>query len=203
MSSPVDVKKVMTLLVTLRELITQAGLGEVVSFPTDTVPALAVLPKLARAIFNLKKRSHDKPLILMSANIEQFWSYITGSPEEEEIWHQMAKTYWPGALTLVLPASGLLPKEMNSTDSKTIGLRIPNHPVALEILLETGPLATTSANLSGELPLENMSEIATTFPSVYTLNYQSSCSTSLPSTVAKWTGDNWQILRQGSVIINH
>jgi len=188
--------------VSKKELIEKAKLGEVVSFPTDTVPALAALPEFASSIFSLKQRSPEKPLILMAANFEQLEIYITGTTKERKIWEETARKYWPGALTLVLPASDLLPKSLNPTNSQTIGLRIPNHPDALEILSQTGPLATTSANLSGQTPLENLTEIAKTFPSVFTLNTHLSGSTGIPSTIIKWTDNvKWQILRQGQVDI--
>jgi L-threonylcarbamoyladenylate synthase len=70
-------------------------------------------------------------------------------------------------------------------------------------LAQTGPLATTSANFSGQPPLQTMAEIETQFPQVLTLA-TTECQNEMlgmgvPSTVAKWTGINWQILRQGSI----
>jgi L-threonylcarbamoyladenylate synthase len=87
---------------------------------------------------------------------------------------------------------------MNPTNSQTIGVRVPNLKIALDILTETGPLATTSANLSGQPPLETMEAINQAFPQVFTLDgdYVGS---GQPSTVAKWTNQGWEILRQGSV----
>ena len=115
----------------------------------------------------------------------------------------MAESYWPGALTLVLPASEKVPAAMNSIDQTTIGVRVPNFPLALKILEQTGPLATTSANLSGQPPLESIAEIEAEFPEVLTLVLSelatAATASSLPSTVAKWTGSNWEILRQGAI----
>jgi L-threonylcarbamoyladenylate synthase len=184
--------------VSQKELILAVISGTVVSFPTDTVPALASLPQKAGGIFTLKKRSQDKPLILMGASFNTFKPYLQGTTEEINIWQEMTKKFWPGALTLVLPASNLLPKVMNPTNSQTIGVRVPNLKIALDILTETGPLATTSANLSGQPPLETMEAINQAFPQVFTLDgdYVGS---GQPSTVAKWTNQGWEILRQGSV----
>ncbi|MBW4607266.1 MAG: L-threonylcarbamoyladenylate synthase [Hassallia sp. WJT32-NPBG1] len=189
--------------VSLVDLIAGAGAGFLVSFPTDTVPALAALPEKAELIFAAKQRSQDKPLILMAADAEDLWSYVVGSDEEYKIWRSVMKKYLPGALTLVLPASGCVPKTMNPTDSMTIGIRVPKSAIAQTILAQTGPLATTSANLSGQAPLQTMAEIAAQFPDVLTLA-QTECQgetpgIGVPSTVAKWTGINWQILRQGAV----
>jgi len=175
----------------------------IVSFPTDTVPALAAKPDRSELIFVAKQRSQDKPLILMAASADALWAYVQGSPADLKVWQQMAQSVWPGALTLVLPASDKVPAAMNAIDPTTIGLRVPNSTLARKILQQTGPLATTSANLSGQPPLESIAEIEAQFPEVLTLQ-PSQLSTvvtasSLPSTVAKWTGSSWKILRQGTV----
>ncbi len=189
--------------VSLVDLIAGACAGFLVSFPTDTVPALAALPEKAELIFAAKQRSQDKPLILMAADAEDLWSYVVGSDEEYKIWRSVMEKYLPGALTLVLPASGCVPKAMNSTDSMTIGIRVPKSAIAQTILAQTGPLATTSANISGQPALQTIREIEAQFPDVLTLA-QTECQgetpgIGVPSTVAKWTGTNWQILRQGAV----
>jgi len=115
----------------------------------------------------------------------------------------MAKLYWPGALTLILPASDRLPKTVNPLNPQTIGLRVPNSPIALSILAQTGTLATTSANRSGEPPLLTMTEIAAQFPEVLVLSADNLDAASfpegIPSTVVKWQGNGWEVLRQGAV----
>ncbi len=189
--------------VSLTNLITGARAGLLVSFPTDTVPALAAIPEKAALIFAAKQRSQDKPLILMAASAEDLWLYVKGSENEYKIWQELARKYWPGGLTLVLPASDRVPKVMNPIDPTTIGIRVPNSAIAQTILAQTGPLATTSANFSGQPPLQGMAEIEAQFPKVLTLattEYQGEISgLGIPSTVAKWTGMNWQILRQGAI----
>ncbi|AFZ26918.1 putative translation factor (SUA5) [Cylindrospermum stagnale PCC 7417] len=193
--------------VSLEELINKAKAGYLVSFPTDTVPALAVLPEKAELIFIAKQRSQDKPLILMAASGSDLWPYVKGSDVEYQIWQELVNKYWPGALTLVLPASDRLPKVMNPIDPTTIGIRVPDCAIAQTILAQTGPLATTSANLSGQPPLETIAEIEATFPEVLTLEttaHQGDISgMGIPSTVAKWTGLNWQILRQGAIKLDN
>ncbi|ACK69449.1 SUA5/yciO/yrdC domain protein [Gloeothece citriformis PCC 7424] len=192
-------------IVSRTELITGAIEGKVVSFPTDTVPALAALPPLSDLIFLAKKRSQDKPLILMGASVKDLWPYVMGTCEQLEIWQQIAQEYLPGALTLVLPASGLVPRSMNPTDPTTIGIRVPQHQIAQMILAKTGPLATTSANLSGEPALLSMSAIAQTFPDVLTLNDEEKFqpASGLPSTVVKWTSQGWEVLRQGQITLTN
>jgi len=184
-------------------LVAGALAGSLVSFPTDTVPALAAKPEQADLIFAAKQRGQDKPLILMGATAEALWPFVVGSPEEWEIWQKMAKLYWPGALTLILPASDRLPKTVNPLNPQTIGLRVPNSPIALSILAQTGTLATTSANRSGEPPLLTMTEIAAQFPEVLVLSADNLDAASfpegIPSTVVKWQGNGWEVLRQGAV----
>lgn len=189
--------------VSLVDLIAGARAGLLVSFPTDTVPALAALPEKAPLIFEAKQRSQDKPLILMGASAEDLWPYVQGTENELKIWQEVANQHWPGGLTLVLPASYQVPKQMNPTDPTTIGIRVPQSAIAQNILAQTGPLATTSANFSGQQPLRKLAEIAEQFPEVLTLEatkFNGEFSgIGVPSTVSKWTGRNWQILRQGTV----
>ena len=190
-------------LVSLVDLIAGARAGLLVSFPTDTVPALASLPEQAPLIFEAKQRSQDKPLILMGSCAEDLWPYVQGSENELQIWQEVAHSHWPGALTLVLPASDKVPKQMNPSDPSTIGIRVPQSAIAQNILAQTGPLATTSANFSGQQPLQKLAEISQQFPEVLTLEpteFNGEISgIGVPSTVSKWTGTNWQILRQGTV----
>ncbi len=177
--------------------------GQVVSFPTDTVPALAVLPSRAESIFAVKQRSLNKPLILMGATSADLWPFVRSTPTELLLWQAVADRHWPGALTLVLPASSAVPSVMNPVDPSTIGIRVPDLAVARRILGQTGPLATTSANLSGEPPLQTMTEIALRFPEVVALECDrmepSPTASGVPSTVAKWMGFSWEILRQGVI----
>jgi L-threonylcarbamoyladenylate synthase len=177
-----------------------------VSFPTDTVPALAVRPDCAELVFVAKQRSQEKSLILMGASLESLWPFVKGTAAELEIWQQVAQRYWPGALTLVLPASEQVPTVMNPSDPTTIGVRVPSSQVAIAILSQTGPLATTSANRSGEPPWQTMAEIEANFPDVLTIEPTELAGfelvkTGVPSTVAKWTGSSWEILRQGGIIL--
>ncbi len=200
--------------VSLTQLVAAARSGDrLISFPTDTLPALAVRPDRAALIFEAKQRSLDKPLILMGADATDLWEYVQGSAAEMEVWKSVAAQYFPGALTLVLPASDRLPSAMNPTDPTTIGIRVPNSSVARYVLTLTSPMATTSVNRSGEPPLETLTDINAQFPEIFTLlsaeltELQSALApfddlpikTGTPSTVAKWTGKGFQILRQGEV----
>ena len=193
-------------LVSFSELIAAAQAGEVVSFPTDTVPALACLPTMGDAIFRLKERPLHKPLILMAATRQDLEPYLGGTPPAQAQWQELMERYWPGALTLVLPAAPSLPLALNPLQDGTVGVRVPNCPQALEILKLTGPLATTSANLTGAPPCQTLAAIAYQFPSVLVLagspqTIQQPLGSGKSSTVAQWTTSSWQILRQGEVIL--
>lgn len=193
--------------VSLPHLVDAARAGQVVSFPTDTLPALAAKPDQAAEIYRLKHRQSHKSLILMAAKASELWPYVRGTAAEQAEWRAMAENYWPGALTLVLPATGLHPIAMTPTDPRSLGIRVPNHDLALEILTATGPLATTSANRSGQPPLRNMDEITEQFPQVQVLNVapgtkqEQRPGLSLPSTVVAWKPQGWKVLRQGAIAL--
>lgn len=191
------------MLVSIPELISGAKAGKLISFPTDTVPALASLPERADLIFAAKGRSLDKPLILMGATLEDLLPFVVGTAAEVAVWQTIAAKYFPGALTLVLPASDRLPHQMNPLNPTTVGIRVPNHPLAREILAATTPLATTSVNRSGQPALVNLEEINQQFPEVLVPTLEElihqPLGAGIPSTVVQWTGIGWQILRQGGV----
>jgi L-threonylcarbamoyladenylate synthase len=184
------------------ELIAGAIAGKVVSFPTDTVPALAVKPELGNLIYQLKQRSANKPLILLGSSIDDLLPYVTYDDAELATWQEIIQQHFPGAITLVLPASDQVPQGINTTDTDTVGIRIPNCPVALEILRQTGVLATSSANISGQDALRTTKAINQAFPSVLVLeNMDLTSGSGLPSTVILWQEQQWKIIRQGSIVI--
>jgi len=188
------------------ELIAGAIAGKVVSFPTDTVPALAVKPELGDSIYQLKQRPKEKPLILLGASIEDLLPYVIYNSTELAAWQHLIQKHLPGALTLVLPASSRVPTAINFTNSHTVGIRIPDSPLALAILQKTGVLATSSANISGQDTLVTMNAIDQAFPSVLVLENinlpkDSPVGSGKPSTVIQWHNQAWIVLRQGSIII--
>ena len=140
----------------------------------------------------------------MAASMAELLPYVKGTEQEIELWQQTANQYWPGAITFVLPASSQVPQAVNPIDPTTIGIRVPDCSIALDILSQTGALATTSANYSGEAPLTEMEAIATAFPEVFVLAGEKVSSVEIspsgkPSTVVKWTDNSWIVLRQGNI----
>jgi L-threonylcarbamoyladenylate synthase len=192
--------------VSIPELVAAARAGQLVGFPTDTVPAIASIPAAAANIYAAKQRTPEKPLILMAATARELWPFVQGDATAQVMWEAAAAQYWPGALTLVLPKGDRVPAAVNSENPATIGIRVPNWPLALEILKQTGPLATTSLNRSGEAPLEDLDRIAHIFASVVTPTAERwqlpLDKDRVPSTVVQWRDGSWFVLRQGSVQIN-
>jgi L-threonylcarbamoyladenylate synthase len=197
--------------VSFEEFVAQIKQGAIGSFPTDTVPALAAAPTAAAAIYATKHRPLDKPLILMAGELTAIWDYVSGSKADRQVWQALMQDYWPGALTLVLPASERIPLAMNPQQPGTIGVRVPNHGLARTILHHTGPLATTSANLAGQAALQDMAAIDQTFPTVLQLSDAALKILAIPpdqcqssgtaSTIVQWQRHGWTILRQGAVIL--
>jgi L-threonylcarbamoyladenylate synthase len=191
-------------LVSLASLVVIARSGRLVSFPTDTVPALAVRPDRSADIYTLKQRSPDKPLILMAASWQEFLPFLDVAHPDLAIWQQTAQKYFAGAVTLVLPASNR-GCQLN-LGFKTLGVRIPDSKIAIAILQQTGAMLTTSANKSNEPPLRKMIEINDAFTSVMTLgdaiNITEQSGSGLPSTVVEWTQNGWLVRRQGAVILD-
>lgn len=127
----------------------------VIIFPTDTVYGIGTpimdLEGIKR-IYDIKGRSFDKPLALLADSIEAVEPYaiVTNAVK------RLARAFWPGGLTLILKTQ---PDYENKTKEKTLGVRIPNHPLALELLKKYGPMKTTSVNQSGEPPMNQYEEI--------------------------------------------
>lgn len=124
-------------------LLRDAGL---VAFPTDTVYGLAAAidePRAIRRLFETKGRPEEKAVPVLLADLSALNQVASDvSPEMA----RLAEVFWPGPLTLVVPKLDWLPAELSAL--ATIGVRVPDHPLALALLRATGPLAVTSANRS-------------------------------------------------------
>ena len=173
--------------------------GGAAVIPTDTVPGLAVCPASAQTIWELKRRPSDKPLILMGADVEAM--LLHALPECRDDARVLAKRYWPGALTLVLPADGKACSALNP-GGHTLGMRIPDCSPTRSLLERSGPLATSSANPSGEPVAMTPTAAAVYFPDLPQLGPQPWPQPSgLASTVIAWSGlGRWRLLRQGAVV---
>lgn len=120
--------------------------GGLIAFPTDTLYGLGCDPHLPTAlqkIYAAKGRSASKAIPVLISRADQLESLVSGLPEQST---RLMERWWPGALTLVLPKNPDLPPDL--TPYPGLAVRMPDHPVALSLLDQTGPLAVTSANLS-------------------------------------------------------
>jgi len=174
--------------------------GLPIIFPTDTLPAIGCLPKFPNIIYELKKRDRDKPLILMGSEHKQLGEYVHESAKED--YENIASKYWPGALTMVIPASEKQTTILTSNDL-TLGLRIPNSYMAQSLMRETGPLLTSSANISGFKGSTTVEGISQDFPSVKILGpIPWGKRSGKASTIISWkkSGD-WRLIREGEVLV--
>lgn len=123
--------------------------GQLVAFPTETVYGLganALDPGAVRAIFTAKGRPLDNPLIVHIARLDQLEQVAAAFPD---LGQKLARRFWPGPLTLVLPRHPQVPPAV-SAGLDTVAARMPDHPVALAIITLAGvPVAAPSANLAG------------------------------------------------------
>jgi L-threonylcarbamoyladenylate synthase len=165
--------------------------GGVIAFPTDTVYGLgaSVDDDLAtRRIYQIKGRPTGMPLILMVAAESQLEGLVHVDSRAEA----MMRQWWPGPLTLVLHAIG----------GGTLGVRIPKHNVALELLRHAGPLMTTSANLHGDDPVMSAAE-AEKLAGVMAVLDGGIAPGGTASSVLDLTGPEPHILREGAIPTAH
>ena len=174
--------------------------GLPVIFQTDTLPAIGCLPKFAKIIYKFKKRDRNKPLILMGSEQKQLIDYVHESAKED--YEDIAAKYWPGALTMVIPVSKKDNAILTSSDF-TLGLRIPNSYIAQTLLKETGPLLTSSANISGFTGATTAEGIALDFPSVSILGpVPWEKGSGKASTIISWEKSRkWKLIREGELLI--
>jgi L-threonylcarbamoyladenylate synthase len=131
--------------ITLAKDISQAG--GLIAFPTDTIYGLAANafnPAAIESIFAVKGRPDEKALPVLIGSFRQIEELVL---QVDERLRRIAAAFWPGPLTLVLHKNPRLPAQLSPYS--TVGVRKPNPPFTLNLLTQTGPLATTSANLSG------------------------------------------------------
>ena len=174
--------------------------GSLALFPTDTLPALCSYPKYSKKIWTIKKRPSNKPLILMGGCLDDLFEFVHPCAKEDGL--KLAKIYWPGALTIVLPTIGNFAENLNY-HSNCLGFRVPALRLARDFLIKTGPLATTSANISGEEPVKDAIEASMKFPGIPILApVPWPKASGLASTVVEWNEGEWNLLRAGSVVLN-
>ena len=172
--------------------------GLPIGIPTDTVYGLAVDPFRAGAtdrIFAAKRRPRDVSLPLLVSGVEQALSVSTAVPA---LALELMARYWPGPLTIVIPARPGLAADLGD-DDVTVGVRAPDHPVPLALCAAVGPLATTSANRHGEPPMTTAAEVDAAFGDALGVVLDGGLCAGSPSTVVDCTGEALKLLREGRI----
>jgi L-threonylcarbamoyladenylate synthase len=171
--------------------------GEVIAFPTDTVYGIGVRADSAAAIeklYQIKVRSMDKPIPVMIAELQQLEQLAESIPDAVR---RLANRFWPGALTMVLPKRSDLPENLTSLPG--VGVRVPDHPFT-ELLRCCGPLAVTSANLSGQPEALNANAVMAQLGGKLALVVDGGDSQGgIPSTVVDLSQESPRILREGPI----
>lgn len=177
---------------TVAEAAAAVRAGALAIVPTDTVYGLGALPQAAVAIFDAKRRPRDKALPVLAADAAQLRG--VGALDERAL--VLADRAWPGPLTLVVVRAPGFTADLGGSGDGTVAVRVPAHGVALELLRATGPLAVSSANVSGEAPATTAAAACALAPDAVCLD-GGTCD-GAPSTVVKLVGEP-EVLREGAL----
>jgi len=135
------------MIIELEALLKEDLRGKIIVFPTDTVYGVGCLfddIEMIDRIYQLKARDYTKPMAVLVHDLDQ----LKPLADMNECFLNLAQKHWPGALTLIARKTNLV-SYLATANLDTIGIRIPDHPVALSILKHFGPLVTTSLNQAG------------------------------------------------------
>jgi L-threonylcarbamoyladenylate synthase len=175
--------------------------GGMVAFPTDTVYGLAALPfngEFVERLFTAKGRNSSRAISILIGDLADLKRVVA---EFGETATHLAQRFWPGPLTLIVPKHPSLPAELSQ--DTTIGVRMPNHPIALALLRKIGPLAVTSANLSGQDNTNTAEEVIKQLQGRVHLILDGGRSPGgIPSTVVDCTSSELTILREGPITLD-
>lgn len=174
--------------------------GSVISVPTETFYALSADPLNLRAveqIFLIKGRQDWKPLLMLADSIDQVETIAQNIPDR---FYEVAERFWPGPLTLILPAANSVPRKITG-GTGTVGVRIPDLAVTrLLIRAIDMPLIGTSANLSGHPPCSTPEEVLQQLGGKIELVLdQGDTGGSAPSTVLDLTQEPARLVREGAI----
>lgn len=173
--------------------------GRLVVLPTDTVYGLgcdAFSAPAVRSLLAAKKRGPDMPVPVLVGSWTTIDGLVLGVPKAAR---ELIEAFWPGGLSIVLPHAPSLAWDLGSTKG-TVMLRMPLHPVALELLRDVGPMAVSSANISGSPPPSTAAgAVEQLGQSVAVYLDGGDSGEPVASTVVDLTGDDPLVLREGAV----
>ncbi len=172
--------------------------GGAVVLPTETVYGLfaqALNEEAVERVYELKQRPRDKALNLNVASLEEIYAFSKNQPSYLE---QLYQAFLPGPLTIILQANDRVPAWINS-GMETVGFRIPNHPVTLDLIRKYGPLIGPSANLSGKASGTSFQQIMMDFQEEVSGVEDDAALTGQDSTILDLSGEKALILRQGAI----
>jgi len=175
-------------------------LGEVIVYPTETfygMGADALSSAALERLFALKGREPGKPVALIAADARSAFELAREVPEAAR---RLANAFWPGPLTLVLPARDNLPEPLIGPDCR-VGVRVSSHPIARALAAGLGrPITATSANLAGGQPATTLGEARNTFGAKVKVYLEGGkLAASAPSTVVACDRNGWRVLRAGAI----
>ncbi|ABU81556.1 L-threonylcarbamoyladenylate synthase [Ignicoccus hospitalis] len=173
-------------LIEAKEVLESGGL---VIIPTETVYGIASKLEFAEKIYEAKRRPRDKPLPVQTP-----LGRHREVGEFDEAAEALAKAFWPGPLTIVVKAKPWLPEAVTAGTGK-VGVRVPAHPFALKLLELVGPLAVTSANLSGGKSPKSAEEVTVEADLLIDMGPVEGT----PSTVVEVEGKKVKVLRRGPI----
>ena len=172
--------------------------GGLVAFPTDTVYGVGALVfngPAVESIYAAKDRPVEKAIPVLIGDVDDLAKVSAAVPE---IALKLAARFWPGPLTLVVPKHPKLPEAVSATE--TVGVRLPNHPVARGLLRLAGPMAVTSANLTGHPSPSTADEVFAQLGGRIALILDGGKTPGgVPSTVVDCVGVEPQVLREGPI----
>ncbi|MCF2612249.1 L-threonylcarbamoyladenylate synthase [Fusobacterium perfoetens] len=176
--------------------------GELIIYPTDTVYGVGGVLKedTLKKIYEAKTRSFSSPLIALVNSLDKVDEIAIISDEHREKINKLIKRFWPGGLTIILKKRENVPAIMVS-NGETVGVRMPNHKLALDIIESAGGiLATTSANISGEATPSSFVEISPIFKERVDIVIDGGkCPIGTASTIIDMSKSKISILREGSI----
>ena len=169
--------------------------GEVIGIPTETVYGIGVDPYSQTAvdkIFSLKERSEKKPLSILISSFHEIQNLnvTTLIPDVVEL-------YWPGPLTIIVETSNDFANGVGTKEPSSIGVRVPENELAINLLKQTGPLAVTSANISGKEDFTSDEQVRAAFGDEISHYFSGESLHGNGSTVVDLRVDGGEVLRQG------